>query len=57
MDSIFKTVSKALDVFCVVLLVIMSLLVIVNVAMRFLLNSSIVFSEEISRFLFTCVPQ
>jgi TRAP-type C4-dicarboxylate transport system permease small subunit len=54
-DSISKTVSKALDVFCVVLLVIMSLLVIVNVAMRFLLNSSIVFSEEISRFLFIWV--
>ncbi len=55
MDSIFKTVSKALDVFCVALLVVMSLLVIVNVAMRFLLNSSIVFSEEISRFLFIWV--
>lgn len=55
MEKISQVISKSLDIFSVVLLVVMSLLVIVNVAMRFLFNSSIVFSEEISRFLFIWV--
>ncbi len=55
MEKISQVISKSLDIFSVVLLVIMSVLVIVNVALRFIFNSSIVFSEEISRFLFIWV--
>ncbi len=55
MEKISQVISKSLDLFSVVLLVIMSLLVIINVALRFIFNSSIVFSEEISRFLFIWV--
>jgi TRAP-type C4-dicarboxylate transport system permease small subunit len=55
MEKISQVISKSLDIFSVVLLVIMSLLVIINVALRFIFNSSIVFSEELSRFLFIWV--
>ncbi len=55
MNKISQIISKSLDVFSVILLVCMSLLVIINVGMRFLLNSGIVFSEELSRFLFIWV--
>lgn len=55
MEKISQVISKSLDVFSVVLLVVMSLLVIINVALRFIFNSSIVFSEELSRFLFIWV--
>lgn len=55
MEKISQVISKSLDIFSVILLVLMSVLVIVNVALRFIFNSSIVFSEEISRFLFIWV--
>ncbi len=55
MQAIMSGISKALDGFVVALLVVMSLLVIVNVALRFLFNSSIVMSEEVSRFIFVWV--
>ncbi|MGN0908218.1 MAG: TRAP transporter small permease [Succinivibrio sp.] len=55
MQSLMTAISKALDGFVVALLVVMSLLVIVNVALRFLFNSSIVMSEELSRFIFVWV--
>lgn len=48
-------ISKVLEVMVVIVLAIMSVLVIVNVAMRFLLDSGIVMSEELSRYLFVWV--
>lgn len=42
MEKISQVISKSLDVFSVVLLVVMSLLVIINVVLRFIFNSSIV---------------
>jgi TRAP-type C4-dicarboxylate transport system permease small subunit len=55
MQSVMSAISKALDGFVVALLVVMSLLVIINVGLRFLFNSSIVMSEEVSRFIFVWV--
>lgn len=52
MQQISNALTKIIEVIVVALISIMSLLVIVNVGLRFLADSGIVFSEEVSRFLF-----
>ncbi len=55
MRNTMSVISKGLDALVVAMLTAMSVLVIANVALRFLFNSSIVVSEEISRFIFVWV--
>lgn len=52
MQQISNVLTKILEITVVALISIMSLLVIINVGLRFLADSGIVFSEEVSRFLF-----
>ncbi len=52
MERIGNAITKGLEVVIVALISVMSILVIVNVALRFFFSSSIVVSEELSRFLF-----
>lgn len=55
MQKIGAALMRLLEVLVVILISIMSILVIVNVGLRFLFDSSIVVSEELSRFLFIWV--
>lgn len=52
MSQLSNLLTKGLEILVVLILSIMSLLVIVNVALRFIADSGIVVSEELSRFLF-----
>ncbi len=52
MERLGNAVMKCLEVVIVGLISVMSILVIVNVALRFFFSSSIVVSEELSRFMF-----
>ena len=55
MQNLSNILMKGLEILVVVILAIMSLLVIVNVGLRFAFSSGIVVSEELSRFLFIWV--
>lgn len=55
MEKLGSGIIKLLEMLVVILISIMSILVIVNVFMRFVFDSGIVFSEEVSRFLFIWV--
>lgn len=55
MQQLSNLLTKGLEVLVVLILSVMSLLVIVNVALRFIADSGIVVSEELSRFLFIWV--
>lgn len=55
MEKLGNALMRCLEVFVVVVISIMSILVIVNVGLRFFFHSSIVVSEELSRFLFIWV--
>ena len=55
MQRLVALIMKGIEVITVLLLAVMSILVIVNVFMRFLLDSGIVFSEEVSRYIFIWV--
>lgn len=52
MERIGNAIIKCLEVVIVGLITVMSILVIINVGLRFFFSSSIVVSEELSRFLF-----
>lgn len=52
MQSLSKLLTRAIEITSVGIMVIMSLMVFINVVLRYALNSSIVSSEELSRFLF-----
>ena len=52
MERIGNAIMKCLEVVIVALIAVMSILVIINVGLRFFFSSSIVVSEELSRFLF-----
>lgn len=52
MERFGSAIMKCLEVLIVAIISVMSILVIVNVALRFFFSSSIVISEELSRFLF-----
>lgn len=52
MNSIALFVKKAIEVLSVIILSAMSILVFVNVVLRYGFNSSISVSEEVSRFMF-----
>lgn len=52
MKAFAQLVGKALEVFAVVILSAMSILVFLNVVLRYGFNSSINVTEEISRFMF-----
>lgn len=54
-DKFLNASCRILEIFVVILISIMSILVITNVALRFFFDSSIVVSEELSRFLFIWV--
>ena len=53
--TVKKTVDKILDYFVVVLFLVVFLVVILQVFMRFVLNSPLVWSEELARYLFMWV--
>ena len=55
MQKISNILTKGLEILVVIILTVMSLLVIVNVGLRFAFSSGIVVSEELSRFLFIWV--
>ncbi len=55
MQKLTDLITRALEVLVVIITAVMSILVIVNVAMRFLFDSGIVVSEELSRYLFVWV--
>ena len=52
MERIGNAITKCLEVVIVALISMMSILVIINVGLRFFFSSSIVVSEELSRFMF-----
>lgn len=52
MKSIAQFVGKLIEMLCVLILAAMSILVFVNVVLRYGFNSSISVSEEVSRFMF-----
>ena len=55
MQNISNIIMKSLEILVVIILAVMSILVIVNVGLRFAFSSGIVVSEELSRFLFIWV--
>lgn len=55
MEKVGNAIIRILEMLVVALLGVMSLLVIINVALRFFFSSGIVVSEEVSRFLFIWV--
>lgn len=52
MKSLAQLVGKALEALCVLILTAMSILVFVNVVLRYGFNSSISVTEEVSRYMF-----
>lgn len=52
MKSLAQLVGKALEALCVFILAAMSILVFVNVVLRYGFNSSISVTEEVSRYMF-----
>lgn len=52
MNKIADNIAKVIEVIVVALTAVMSVLVIANVFMRFVFDSGIVISEELSRYLF-----
>lgn len=52
MKSLAQLVGKALEALCVLILAAMSILVFVNVVLRYGFNSSISVTEEVSRYMF-----
>ncbi|AWI50271.1 hypothetical protein AM202_01255 [Actinobacillus minor 202] len=52
MKSLAQLVGKALEALCVLILTAMSILVFVNVVLRYGFNSSISITEEVSRYMF-----
>ena len=55
MHNISHVLTKSLEILVVLILSLMSVLVIVNVALRIIADTGIVVSEELSRFLFIWV--
>lgn len=55
MNRMGELITKVLEFLVVAIISVMSILVIVNVGLRFFFSSSIVVSEELSRFLFIYV--
>ena len=55
MQQLSNLITKGLEILVVLILAGMSLLVIINVALRFIADSGIVVSEELSRFMFIWV--
>ena len=52
MKSLAQSVGKMLEMLCVAILALMSILVFLNVVLRYGFNSSISVTEEVSRYLF-----
>ncbi|ABR73648.1 TRAP transporter small permease [Actinobacillus succinogenes] len=52
MNALAHFVKKAIEVICVIILSAMSILVFVNVVLRYGFNSSINITEEVSRYMF-----
>lgn len=55
MQNLSNIIFKSLEVLVVIIMTVMSLLVIINVGLRFAFSSGIVVSEELSRFLFVWI--
>ncbi len=52
MNNLAQLTKKLIEVLCVVIMSVMSLMVFINVVLRYLANSSLTSSEELSRYLF-----
>lgn len=52
MNTLARFVKKTIEVICVIILSAMSILVFVNVVLRYGFNSSINITEEVSRYMF-----
>ena len=52
MRSLAHFINKALEILCISILALMSILVFLNVVLRYGFNSGISITEEISRYLF-----
>ena len=52
MENIQQAIKKLLEVFSVLIMSVMSIMVFVNVVLRYGFNSSLTTSEELSRYLF-----